>query len=335
MKQFRVPCLFGLAGKQAFPIYVGEPNPENHPLKYQSDWLRRERGGSVPRSVMDSLKRLQQIAQRSHVSFEDLCAYAIGQSRRKRSEARAEEAAIAEDNAIPAPETATARLPLYVIHNPHWERYIRSQDNEQVKLPSLTLVAKHEADAVEELSKPARKPKPGQELEPMRRRVPRDNEELEKYPFRHLYDWLRTKPAMGYAETQSIVAAIVPHEMEEEQLLLSTLMLEETQSVLLPHSFAETLDFLFHYDELHYSLAVVLDTGGQYLSRSTYGNLLSFYHMPKKQLEEVKQSLSDVLREFAALEQLPKQLQEMAPEGFNLKQFHKSCRQWFAQNYKG
>lgn len=77
MKRFSVPCDFG-GRKAPFAIYVGEPNPKNHPLQHQAWWLSSERGGSIPQDVMDSFEKLWKIAQENNVSFEDLCLYALG-----------------------------------------------------------------------------------------------------------------------------------------------------------------------------------------------------------------------------------------------------------------
>jgi len=77
MKRFTIPCDF--AGvKYPFHVYVGEPNAEEHPLKYQELWLRTIRGGAIPSDVMSSFERLHKIALENNVSFEDLCAYALG-----------------------------------------------------------------------------------------------------------------------------------------------------------------------------------------------------------------------------------------------------------------
>jgi hypothetical protein len=77
MKRFTVPCDFG--GKVApFHIYIGEPNPKNHPLQHQAHWLSKERGGTIPQEVMDSFEKLHKISQEHGVSFEELCVYALG-----------------------------------------------------------------------------------------------------------------------------------------------------------------------------------------------------------------------------------------------------------------
>jgi Domain of unknown function (DUF2610) len=77
MKRFTVPCDFA-GEKYPFHVYVGEPLPSCHPLKYQASWLREIRGGAVPAEVMDSFARLAAIAHENNVSFEDLCVYALG-----------------------------------------------------------------------------------------------------------------------------------------------------------------------------------------------------------------------------------------------------------------
>jgi Domain of unknown function (DUF2610) len=77
MKRFTIPCDFG-GQKAPFHIYVGEPDPDSHPLQYQAEWLRKERGGSIPAEVMESFKKLQDISVDNNVSFEELCVYALG-----------------------------------------------------------------------------------------------------------------------------------------------------------------------------------------------------------------------------------------------------------------
>ncbi len=77
MKKFTVPCNFN--GVQApFTIYIGSPEDNHHPLHFQADWLSKERGGTIPQEVMDSIQKLKGLADKNHVSFEDLCVYALG-----------------------------------------------------------------------------------------------------------------------------------------------------------------------------------------------------------------------------------------------------------------
>jgi len=77
MKKFVVPCNFG--GTVAdFALHVGSPKDGVHPVQNQSDWLSKERGGSIPSEVMSSLEKLKQLADKNGVSFEELCVYALG-----------------------------------------------------------------------------------------------------------------------------------------------------------------------------------------------------------------------------------------------------------------
>ena len=77
MKRFTIPCDFdGL--KSPFHIYVGDPCADEHPLHYQSQWLKVERGGVIPPEVMESFDKLLAIGTENQVSFEELCVYALG-----------------------------------------------------------------------------------------------------------------------------------------------------------------------------------------------------------------------------------------------------------------
>jgi hypothetical protein len=87
MKRFTIPCQFGET-KAPFHVYVGQPAPGCHPLKYQTAWLREERGGVVPPEVLDSLARLLALAIENGVSFEDLCVYALGLAANDQEEGR-------------------------------------------------------------------------------------------------------------------------------------------------------------------------------------------------------------------------------------------------------
>jgi hypothetical protein len=77
MKKFSVPCDFD-GVKSPFTIYVGSVRADHHPLHFQADWLSKERGGTIPQEVMDSLSKLQELAKKNNTSFEDLCVYALG-----------------------------------------------------------------------------------------------------------------------------------------------------------------------------------------------------------------------------------------------------------------
>lgn len=76
VKELKIPCDFG---GQVAPVslYIGNPNPAQHPLNFQSKWLESERGGTIPQNVMDSFEKIQKLAEQNNVSFEELCYYAI------------------------------------------------------------------------------------------------------------------------------------------------------------------------------------------------------------------------------------------------------------------
>ena len=76
MKKFTINCTFG--GTVApFTVYIGNPEAKHHPLHFQAEWLSKERGGSIPPGIMDSLMKLKELADRNGVPFEELCAYAL------------------------------------------------------------------------------------------------------------------------------------------------------------------------------------------------------------------------------------------------------------------
>ncbi len=77
MKRFTVPCVFDRR-KSPFHVYMGQPVPGLHPLKFQAAWIREQRGGVIPPEVMERFGELAQIAQENNLSFEDLCVYALG-----------------------------------------------------------------------------------------------------------------------------------------------------------------------------------------------------------------------------------------------------------------
>lgn len=90
MKKFTVPCDFG-GQKAPFTIYVGDPEPNHHPLYFQANWLSKERGGNIPAEVMDSIAKLKDIADQNGVSFEDLCVYALGAAQQEKAQEGTEE----------------------------------------------------------------------------------------------------------------------------------------------------------------------------------------------------------------------------------------------------
>ncbi len=76
MLKFTVTCDFN-GTKGNFTVYVGAPEGNHHPLHFQNEWLAKERGGSIPQDVMDSMEKLMEISRTNGVPFEELCEYAI------------------------------------------------------------------------------------------------------------------------------------------------------------------------------------------------------------------------------------------------------------------
>jgi hypothetical protein len=79
VKKFTVPCDFG-GVSSPFTIYIGNPEPNHHPLHFQAEWLSKHRGGTIPGDVMDSIAKLYELSKKNNVSFEDLCVYALSDS---------------------------------------------------------------------------------------------------------------------------------------------------------------------------------------------------------------------------------------------------------------
>lgn len=76
VKKFSIPCDFG-GVRSPFSIYIGDPEPEHHPIHFQAEWLGKYRGGKVPSEAMESISKLYELAKKNNVSFEDLCVYAL------------------------------------------------------------------------------------------------------------------------------------------------------------------------------------------------------------------------------------------------------------------
>ena len=76
VKKLTIPCNF--SGKtSAVDLFIGKPNRDQHPLNFQAKWLSSERGGQVPQDIMESITKIQKIAEKNNVPFEELCFYAI------------------------------------------------------------------------------------------------------------------------------------------------------------------------------------------------------------------------------------------------------------------
>lgn len=82
MKKFNINCDFG--GQIApFTLYIGKPEFSHHPVHFQSDWLSKQRGGTVPVDIMDALSKLKDLAEQNNVELEDLCVYALGEAQQE------------------------------------------------------------------------------------------------------------------------------------------------------------------------------------------------------------------------------------------------------------
>lgn len=87
MKKFTVNCDFG-GQVSPFTIYLGDPEPEHHPLHFQAEWLSKTRGGTIPPQVMEAVSTLKSLADKNKVSFEELCVYALGAAEQEEDEAQ-------------------------------------------------------------------------------------------------------------------------------------------------------------------------------------------------------------------------------------------------------
>jgi hypothetical protein len=76
MKKFNITCTFGSV-KAPVSVYIGNPEVKHHPLHFQAEWLSKERGGTIPTEIMESLAKLKELSEKNGVPFEELCAYAL------------------------------------------------------------------------------------------------------------------------------------------------------------------------------------------------------------------------------------------------------------------
>ncbi len=90
MKKFTVNCDFN-GQKSPFTVFIGRPQEGHHPLQHQAEWLSKERGGTIPQEVMESISKLQDLAKKNNVSLEDLCVYALGSAEQDNETENSEE----------------------------------------------------------------------------------------------------------------------------------------------------------------------------------------------------------------------------------------------------
>ncbi len=75
-KKFTYLCNFS-GSKYPVTFYIGDSKIGTHPIGFQVAWLSKQKGGVVPKDLMESLAQLKQIADAQRVPFEDLCEYVI------------------------------------------------------------------------------------------------------------------------------------------------------------------------------------------------------------------------------------------------------------------
>lgn len=76
MKKFTAICTFG-AQTAPFTLYIGHPKDDAHPLQNQQLWLSKERGGSIPSTLMDSMEKLHALSLSNNIDLEVLSEYAL------------------------------------------------------------------------------------------------------------------------------------------------------------------------------------------------------------------------------------------------------------------
>lgn len=86
MRTFSIMCDFG-GQMSPFDIFIGQPEPNHHPLHFQADWLLKQRGGTILPEVMDAIAKLNDLAIENNVPLEDLCVYALGSAQEENDSA--------------------------------------------------------------------------------------------------------------------------------------------------------------------------------------------------------------------------------------------------------
>lgn len=74
VKKITIPCDF--KNKKIMPVnfFIGNPVAGNNPIQFQNEWLA-SRGGMIKKEIMESLEKLQQLAEKNRIPFEDLYEY--------------------------------------------------------------------------------------------------------------------------------------------------------------------------------------------------------------------------------------------------------------------
>ena len=83
IKSFNISCDYN-GTKQNTPFYIGYPEPTHHPIHFQTAYISKQRGGTVPGNVLDALSKLLTLAIDNNLEFAELAEYAIKQSEEKK-----------------------------------------------------------------------------------------------------------------------------------------------------------------------------------------------------------------------------------------------------------
>lgn len=74
----KVRIYYDLRGeKNMFDIFIGEPNPKNHPLQNQARYVSIRLGGIIKNEVMEGFGKLKTFAEKYDINFEELCQYRL------------------------------------------------------------------------------------------------------------------------------------------------------------------------------------------------------------------------------------------------------------------
>lgn len=73
VKSLKLNCIMHDGSMSPVTFFIGNPAKDSHPIKFQADWLQNQFGASVSEDIMDSLKKLHEVAEKNRIEFEDLC----------------------------------------------------------------------------------------------------------------------------------------------------------------------------------------------------------------------------------------------------------------------
>ncbi len=76
IQELEVPCIFGNR-QEKVKLYIGNSDPKRAPTHFQEVLIRGERGGLIPREILDGLQAIRNLAKNNGVPFLELCRYAI------------------------------------------------------------------------------------------------------------------------------------------------------------------------------------------------------------------------------------------------------------------